>query len=103
MLKELLKREGFRSFFFVLIVALTLMGLGNGVGDGSYQVVFFSVGVVLLLAWLSHITRRVLFNRLDLQDIALEAIKHPLGAAIVFAAIVFFLTILVQAGVMLLR
>ena len=93
------KRDAGRTLFFVMITAFALLWLGNGLDDKSYQVVFFSTGVVLLLAWLSHVTRRVLFNRLDLQDIAIEAMKNAMGAAVVFASIVYFLTVLVQAGV----
>lgn len=98
-----LKRDGFRTLFFVLVTAFALLWLGNGLNDKSYQVVFFSTGVVLLLAWLSHVTRRVLFYRLDLQEIAIEAMKNPMGAAVVFASIVYFLTVLVQAGVGMMR
>ncbi len=92
------KRDGMRTVFVVAVLAVFLIA-GNAIADNSYQVVAFSVGVVLMLAGLSHITRRVLFHRLDLQDIGIKATETPLGAAVVFAAIVYFLTVLVQAGV----
>ena len=97
------KRDASRTLFFVLVTAFALLWLGNGLDDKSYQVVFFSTGVVLLLAWLSHVTRRVQFYRLDLPEIVIEAMKNPMGASVVFASIVYFLTVLVQAGVGMMR
>jgi hypothetical protein len=63
----------------------------------------YSIGVVILLAAVSHITCRIAFNRIDLQGLASRANDTPLGAAIVFAAIVWFCGVLIQAGVGLLR
>ena len=43
----------------------------------------FSAGAVYAVA-LSHLLRRLLFWRIDLQLIAGEAIKNPVGAGLVF-------------------
>jgi hypothetical protein len=72
-------------------------------GDDSWRVVAYSVGVVILLAAVSLLTRRIAFNQLDLQALARTASDTPLGAAIVFAAIVWFCGVLIEAGVTLLR
>lgn len=59
--------------------------------DESNWAIAQSVAVGTVLVAGSHITRRILFNRLDLQDIAVKATEHPVGAGIVFAAICMFL------------
>lgn len=98
-----MKRDAMRITLMSVLAATLLLWLGNGLGDSSWRVVAFSAGAVLLVAGLSHITRRVLFHRIDIQDFAIKAAETPIGAAISFAAVVYFLTVLVQSGVALMR
>lgn len=93
-----MKRDLFRM---VILLSLGLVTLSP---DGaSLWVVLYAVGVTVLLAAVTHLTRRVLMPRLDLQAFALAALPNPVGAAIVFAAIVYLLGVLLQVGVTLLR
>ena len=98
-----MKRDAMRLVLMTILAAILLLFLGNGLSDSSWRVVAFSSGAVLLVAGLSHVTRRILFNRVDIQDFAIKAAETPLGAAIAFAAIVYFLTVLVQAGTAMMR
>lgn len=60
--------------------------------DGSNLVVFQALFIALFMVGGTHFTRRLLFHRLDLQKIALDAINDKnMPAAIVFAAICLFL------------
>lgn len=60
--------------------------------DASNTVIIQALGIGLFLVGGSHLTRRILFYRLDLQSIAREAIEEKnMPAAVIFAAIMFFL------------
>lgn len=85
------------------ILALACVAAALLYGDDAWRVLAYSVGVIVLLVLVSHMTRRIAFNRIDLQQFAFKASEHPIGAAIVFAAIVWFLGMLITSGVGLLR
>lgn len=72
-------------------------------GGSGYNVVFYGISVVLLFAIFSHITRRVLFPSISTSELAALASASPIGAAIVFAAILFFLSVLVISGTLLIK
>lgn len=61
-----------------------------------------STSIVLLVAAISHITRRVLFPGIDLKAFAKESLAHPVAAAIVFMAVCVVLTALIVSNIMLL-
>lgn len=65
--------------------------------------IFYMLGVSMLIAYASHINRRILFSRLDLQEIMKKACEIPLGAAIVAASICYVLATFVHVSVALLR
>lgn len=71
--------------------------------DGANAVWLYAIGVGILLAGGSHITRRVMFNKLDLQSIALKASEHPIGAAVVFMCICFVIVSLIWIPVAVVR
>lgn len=86
----------------IRITALVVLGLSLTLLDVSLNAVAFSAGVVVLLAGVSHVTRRVVMPKLDLQQIAIKAIEEKnVAAAIVVASIVYLLTTLIEAGVTL--
>ena len=58
--------------------------------------------MVLYLAAFSHIARRVLFPRLDVQKFAEQA-TTPLAAAIVFFGLCLVVSVLIYANVGMLR
>jgi|PlaIllAssembly_1097288.scaffolds.fasta_scaffold09057_5 hypothetical protein len=60
--------------------------------DPANIVVIQALGIALFMVGGTHFTRRLLFHRLDLQQIAEDAIKNnSMPAAIVFVAICVFL------------
>lgn len=84
-----------KRFFVDLVRVVLLIGL-TGVllylADPANVVVFQAMGIAVFLVGCTHLTRRVLFHRLDLQVIAQKAVEDGNGAAaLVFAAIVYFL------------
>ena len=73
-------------------VLMGLVGWGLYLLDPSNIVVFQAMGIGIFLVGGTHLTRRILFNKIDLQRIALEAINdHNVAAAIVFSAFMAFL------------
>jgi len=78
-------------------VLLYLMDEGNIAIFQSLLAGMFMVGG-------THLTRRLLFNRLDLQEVALEAIRNQnIPAAIVFVAICMLLIAIMWLSMSLLR
>lgn len=77
--------------------------LPQRLGEVALAPLLTSAAMVLALAVMSHCTRRVLFPKLDLQKIAFRAVRHPIGAAIVFLGISMVLSVLLYANVSMLR
>ncbi|MFA7242373.1 MAG: hypothetical protein WC091_19850 [Sulfuricellaceae bacterium] len=65
-------------------------------GDYSLSAVYVSIGVSLLIVAVSHFTRRLAFPRISLYTLAQTAAREPLGAALVFCGVVYFLVALVN-------
>lgn len=62
------------------------------------------MGIAIFLVGGTHLTRRILFHRLDLQAIALDAIKEQnFPAAIIFCAVVYFLVQVIDLSMMVLK
>ena len=87
----------------VIILFWLSAWLPQRLGEVALAPLLTSAAMVLALAIMSHCTRRVLFPRLDLQKIALKAMDHPIGAAIVFLGITLVLSVLLYANVSMLR
>lgn len=91
------------------LLALIIIILGVAVeffpvifGASGFSVIVFSSNIVIILALVSHITRTILFPSISLTSVAKTAIEEKnTPAAIIFAAIIFFLCTLVNAGVTL--
>lgn len=88
-----------------LIVITTLIVLGGFLlwMDMANVVVMQSFAIGLFLVAGTHITRRVLFDKMDIQEIAKCGAKEPIGAAIVFAAILMFLVSVMWIGIAVLK
>ena len=94
-----------RLFFLFLVV----FGLSSV--DGVFQfgeeyafltAVLTSTSIVLAVAGISHIIRRILFPSIDLKEFAREALNHPLSSAIVFLGVCIVLSTFIVVNVMLL-
>ena len=59
--------------------------------------------MVVLLAGISHILRRIFFPDLDLHAIAFKAIETPEGASRVFIGVCLVLAVLLVLPVVMLR
>lgn len=83
-----MNRTSFLRDVSVSLALLLLVGFGLFWVDPANIVVFQSLGIAMFLVIGTHLTRRILFHRLYLQEIALTAVKENNGsAAIVFASI----------------
>lgn len=86
------KRALNESMRWVVLGAVSLLAL-IPMWDAS-QVVFYFIGVVSLIALFSHITRRVFFPYVDVEQYAKKALEEPLSAAIVFLSITLLLCVM---------
>ena len=83
-------------FFLVLVAALYLV-------DRTNWVVIQALGIGILLAAGSHLTRRILMPQVDLHLIAKKAGETPSGAAAVFVGVVFFIVAVMYLSMSMLR
>lgn len=95
------------AVFAVLVVVISQLdqilawGLGQKIG-GYYQPVFTMLSVTAGLCAFTHVTRRILFNQLDLQEIARRASSTPLGAGMVFASVCAVVSVVLLISALLL-
>ena len=84
----------------VVFVALAALLLGGTIAEN--YALLYTGGIMLVMAGFSHIIRRVLFNYIDLKKFAMEALKSPIGSAIVVLAVCLLLAVMMHDGVSLL-
>lgn len=89
----------FRLLFLLVIVGVALYYL-----DPTNTAVYQALLIGLFLVGGTHLTRRVLLPRLDLQSIALQAVKeNNVSAAIVFAAVMYLLVAVMDLSMEVLK
>jgi hypothetical protein len=86
-----------RLWIFILFAVLMLAW------DTNRSVVLFATAITTGTMAIAHLTRKLLFKYIDMRDLAYEALKNPVGASIVFAAMIYLLTVLIQSTVVLLK
>ncbi len=92
------------GFLFLIIFILSSI---DGMFDLSERYAFLtavlsSTSIVLTIAGISHIVRRILFPSIDLKEFAKSAIFNPIGAALVFLGVCIVLSTFIVVNVMLL-
>lgn len=91
-IRELSKVSRLLSDLARVVALMGVAGWFLYLADPANSVVFQAMGIAIFLVGGTHLTRRILFSRLDLQQIASKAInENNLPAAVVFASIVVFL------------
>lgn len=92
------------SDFLRILALLVVVGVGLYLVDPANAVVFQATGIAMFLVGGTHLTRRILFHRLDLQTIAEEAVKdNNFSAAVVFAAICVVLVSIMHLSMSVLK
>ncbi len=82
-----------------------LLGVTGGLllyMDVANVVVIQALLIGIFLVGGSHVTRRLLFPKIDLQEYAKKASETPIGSAIVFSAILVFLIAVIHASMSIL-
>ena len=106
--KDFLKRVwvDLQRLFFLFLVVFGLASI-----DGVFQfgdeyafltAVLSSTSIVLAVAGISHIVRRILFPSIDLKEFARKSLGEPLSSSIVFLAVCIVLSTFIVVNVMLL-
>ena len=72
-------------------------------GRAELSPLLTTVALVVGGVVVTHVVRRVLFPRLDIQGIALKACQESLGAGLVFASVLGFAAVVLNSVVALLR
>ena len=95
-----------QRLFFLFLVVFGLSSI-DGVFRFGEQYAFLtavlsSTSIVLAVAGISHIVRRILFPSIDLKEFARSALNNPLASAIVFLGVCIVLSTFIVVNVMLL-
>jgi len=95
-----------KRLFFLFFIVFGLSSI-DGVFQFGEQYSFLtsvltSTSIVLTVAGISHIVRRILFPSIDLKEFAREALNHPLASAIVFLGVCIILSTFIVVNIMLL-
>ena len=107
MFKEIAKRFGtdvWRVAFLATVTFVLLWAsswMGQATGEAMLSPLLSSMAAVVAIAVLSHVTRRVLFMRLDMIEYARKALEHPVASALVFLGVCFVISALIMAQVVL--
>lgn len=106
--QDFLKRvwADLQRLFFLFLVVFGLSSI-EGVFRFGEQYAFLtsvltSTSIVLSIAGISHIIRRIFFPSIDLKEFSREALNHPLASAIVFLGVCIVLSTFIVVNVMLL-
>jgi hypothetical protein len=94
-----------RLFFIFLVVFIlsTVDHVFKFVGNYEFlSAVLTSTSVVLVVAGISHVIRRILFPQIDLKEFAKMGLEEPLSASIVFLGICIVISIFIFVNVKLL-
>lgn len=95
-----------QRLFFLFLVIFVLSSIDSVFQFGEQYAfltaVLSSTSIVLTVAGISHIIRRILFPSIDLKEFAREALNHPLSSAIVFLGVCIVLSTFIAVNVMLL-
>lgn len=84
-----------------IVIAVTVFS--GVVGEGFKVNLQLMVLGTAAIAIFSHVIRKILLPYIDLAEYAKEAIKSPIGAAIVFASVMIFLSVVFDGSLRLLR
>jgi glucose-6-phosphate-specific signal transduction histidine kinase len=90
-----MRRDAPRFLAIVLIGMVLIYGgpkFALMMGEPAFAPWGLFIGGGFIIAALTHVIRRLLFQRLDLQLIALTAITSPVGAGLVFIGICMVLS-----------
>lgn len=101
-----MKADAGRLAWIVSIITLLLWldsWLPERTQEALLSPLLSSTTIVLGIAALSHVTRRVLFPQLDLQKLAAKACETSVGASIVFFGVAMIVATLIYANVSIMR
>lgn len=107
-LREYIARLG-ADMARVLVLVLLMLGVASidAVFHFTEQYAFLTAGItstsiVLGIAAISHIIRRLLFPNIDMREYAWKSLENPISAAIVYLGMCIVLSVFVIANIMLL-
>jgi len=86
-----------RLWIFVVFAVLMLAW------DSNRSVVLFALAITTGTMAVAHITRKLLFKYINMSELYHKALENPLGSGIVFAAIIYLLSVLIQSTTILLK
>lgn len=87
-----------------VLVMVILVGYALYLYDESNAVVLQASAIGVFLVGMSHLTRRILLDQMDLQRIAAEAVKdNNVSAALVFLGVLWFLVQIMQISMSVLK
>ena len=84
---------------WIIFVVLGILVFSDVASSAAY----YSFGIILLFTVGTHVTRKLLFPYIDMETVWNKANDTPMGAAIVFAAMCYLMSVLIQSSTVLVR
>lgn len=91
-------KYSFRRYwaFFLLTIALPFF-------DKSILSVYIMLATVAVIIYISNLIRKELFPYIDLNSLIKKANENPVGAGIVSAAVIYLISVTIQACIVALK
>jgi len=87
-----------KRMWFLIILSIAII-----VPDDNRWPVLFALGVLTLTIIVIHLIRKTLFSYIDLHVLMNKAEKNAMASAIIFAAVIYMITILGQSVLLFLK
>lgn len=95
--RDMLKNVGMDFRFYLLLIPAVMVLATN---MPLLMTLGYSMAVMLLVAAVSHITRKVVFPYLDMEVVMKKATETPTGAGYVFLGVSSIITAMIIGSVM---
>jgi len=87
-----------RRLWFLIILSVAII-----IPDDNRWPVIFALGVLTLTMIVIHLTRKTLFQYIDMKVLMDKAEQNSVASSIVFAAMIFMMTMLGYAVILFLK
>lgn len=84
-----------RIWPILLVIAAAVFWLGD---VAQLKVQVYTLSMVGLVVWASHLVRKAMFPYLDMSTMVRKGSESPVGAAIIFAAVIALLSVIIVAS-----
>ena len=87
-----------RKLWILIIFSVLML-----INDSNRSVVLFAVSVVVGVIALAQLSRKLLFPYLDMSQLVEESLKTPISSSVTFASMIYLVSVMINAVIVLLK